>query len=215
MGQDTAGGAPTDVAAELDAFVARYVAAFPDLVDPFDPQWRSPCETGDPYESRTQRGLTPPCPTDGVKVVPWRPLRRAFADDFAGLERALEVPIHDDVKAYYGRYWSGGLEATAAEGHVSLILLWNPSDAQRLVENLIGHALAKRRARAPLTIFFACTEPDSDLFLSIDNATGAVVLEAPGAKPIRTVAPSLTVFLRGLVPAAPGTHPERRMLPTV
>jgi SecY interacting protein Syd len=204
MGQDTAGGAPTDVAAELDAFVARYVADFPSLVDPFDPQWRSPCETGEPYES-----------ADGVEVVPWRPLRRAFADDFAGLERALEVPIHADVKAYYGRYWSGGLEATADEGHVSLILLWNPSDAQRLVENLIGHALAKRRARAPLTVFFACTEPDSDLFLSIDNATGAVVLEAPGAKPIRTVAPSLTVFLRGLVPAAPGTHPERRMLPAV
>jgi SecY interacting protein Syd len=204
MGQDTAGGAPTDVAAELDVFVARYVADFPNLVDPFDPQWRSPCETGEPYESE-----------DGVEVIPWRPLRRAFADDFAGLERALEVPIHDDVKAYYGRYWSGGLEATADEGHVSLILLWNPADAQRLVENLIGHALAKRRARAPLTVFFACTEPNSDLFLSIDNATGAVVLEAPGAKPIRTVAPSLTVFLRGLVPAAPGMHPERRMLPAV
>jgi len=204
MGQDTADGATPDVAAALDAFVARYVAEFPDLFDPFDPQWRSPCESGEPYEA-----------ADGVEVVPWRPLRRAFADDFAGLERALEVPIHDDVKAYYGRYWSSGLEATAAEGHVSLILLWNPSDAQRLVENLIGHALAKRRARAPLTIFFACTEPESDLFLSIDNATGEVVLEAPGAKPIRTVAPSLTVFLRGLVPAVPGTHPERRMLPAI
>ena len=204
IGQDTAGAAPADVAAALDAFVARYVADFPDLVDPYDPQWRSPCETGVPYEA-----------ADGVEVIPWRPLRRAFADDFAGLERALEVPIHNDVKAYYGRYWSGGLEATAEEGHVSLILLWNPSDAQRLVENLIGHALAKRRARAALTVFFACTEPDSDLFLSIDNASGAVVLEAPGAKPIRTVAPSLTVFLRGLRPAAPGMHPERRVFPAV
>ena len=87
---------------------------------------------------------------------------------------------------------------------MSLILLWNPADAERLVENLIGHALAKRRARAPFTVFFACTEPESDLFLSVDNETGEVVLEAPGAKPMRTVAPSLTVFLRGLVPAAPG-----------
>lgn len=204
MGQNTGGNAPREVAGELDAFVARYVEDFPDLADPFDPQWRSPCEIGEPYES-----------ADGIELVPWRPLRRAFADDFAGLERALEVPIHDDVKAYYGRFWSGGLEATAQQGHVSLILLWNPSDAQRLVENLIGHALAKRRARAPLTIFFACTEADSDLFLSVDNATGEVVLEAPGAKPLRAVAPSLPVFLRGIVPAAPGTHPERRMLPTV
>jgi SecY interacting protein Syd len=83
------------------------------------------------------------------------------------------------------------------------------------VENLIGHALAKRRARAPFTVFFACTEPDSELFLSVDNATGEVMLEAPGAKPLRTVAPSLTVFLRGLVPAAPGLHPERRTLPAI
>ncbi len=193
----------TDVAGELDAFVERYLHRYPDLVDPFDPQWRSPCETGEPFAS-----------ADDLQCVPWRPLRRAFADDFAGLERALETTIHADIKAYYGRYWSGGLEATAQEGHVSLILLWNPSDAERLVENLIGHALAKRRARAPFTVFFACTEPESDLFLSVDNATGEVVLEAPGAKPLRTVAPSLTVFLRGLVPAAPGMHPERRALPT-
>ena len=191
----------THVAAQLDAFVERYLEVYPRLVDPFDSQWRSPSEIGEPFKSG-----------DGIELVAWRPLKRAFADDFAGLERALEVSIHDDIKAYYGGFWSGGLEATAEQGHVSLILLWNPADARRLAENLIGHALAKQRARAPLTVFFACTEPDSDLFLSIDNTTGEVVLEAPGAKPLRTVASSLTVFLRGLDPAAPGMHPERRML---
>lgn len=191
----------SDVATELEAFVGRYLDAYPRLVDPFDPQWRSPCETGDPFKA-----------ADGTDVIAWRPLRRTFADDFAGLENALDVPIHEDIKAFYGSFWSGGLEATAPEGHVSLILLWNPADAQRLVENLIGHALAKRKARAPLTIFFACTEPDSDLFLSLDNTSGEVVVEAPGAKSVRVVAPSLTVFLRGLVPAVPGMHPERRML---
>jgi SecY interacting protein Syd len=194
----------TDVATQLDAFVQRYLDAYPQLIDPFDPQWRSPCEAGEPFRS-----------ADGAEWVAWSPLRRAFADDFAGLERALEVPIHADIKAYYGTFWSGGLEATATDGHVSLILLWNPADARRLVENLIGHALAKRRARAPLTVFFACTEPESDLFLSVDNATGQVVLEAPGAKPLRTVAPSLTAFLRGLAPAAPGMHPERGKLGSI
>jgi SecY interacting protein Syd len=191
----------SEVAEALGEFVERYLEHYPTLVDPFDPEWRSPCEAGEPF-----RGV------GGDLQVAWRPLRRAFADDFAGLERALEQPIHPDIKAYYGAFWSGGLEATAADGHVSLILLWNPADAERLIENLIGHALAKRRARAPFTVFFACTEPESELFLSVDNATGAVVVEAPGSKPLRTVAPSLTIFLRGLVPAAPGTHPERRTL---
>jgi len=193
----------SDVAAALATFVDRYVESYPRLVDPFDPEWRSPCEIGEPFPLEGR---------NGELQIAWRPLRRAFADDFAGLERALEQPIHPDIKAYYGAFWSGGLEATAADGHVSLILLWNPADAERLIENLIGHSIAKRRARAPFTVFFACTEPESDLFLSVDNGSGAVVVEAPGAKPLRTVAPSLTVFLRGLVPAAPGMHPERRML---
>ncbi len=189
----------TDVAIALAAFVERYLARHPTLVSPYDRDWRSPCEFSDPVAS-----------ADGVELITWRPVARAFADDFAGLERALEMPVHPDIKAYYGAFWSGGLEATASEGHVSLILPWNPADIDRLVENLIGHALAKQRARAPFTVFFACTEPESELFLSVDNASGAVVLEAPGAKPLRTVAPSLTVFLRGLDPAGlamlpPGT----------
>jgi len=184
----------------LGDFVARYLEQYPTLVDPFDPDWRSPCE------------IAAPTRVEGVDVVPWRPLPRAHADDFAGLEHALELTVHPDVRAYYGSYWSGGLEATAVEGHVSLILLWNPADAERLIENLLGHALAKRRARAPFTVFFACTEPDSELFLSVDNDSGAVVLEKPGARPLRTVAPSLTAFLRGLVPAPPALHPERTFL---
>ncbi len=187
-----------DTQAALDGFIARYLERFPTLYDYYDPDWRSPCEVAEP----TLNG-------DGDRIVQWQPTRRAFADDFAGLERALEFPIHPDVKAYYGAYWSGGLEATATEGHVSLLFLWNTQDADRLVENLIGHSLAKRRAKAPFTVFFACTEPDSDLFLAVDNASGAIVLERPGYKPIRQVAASLSEFLQRLEPASPDLHPER------
>ncbi len=186
------------VGAALDAFVARYLERYPSLEDVFDPQWRSPCETGEPYAA------------DGEHRVPWRPLRRPEgADDFAGLERALELTVHPDVKAYYGRYWSGGLEAEAPDGHVSLLLLWNPEDAERLVENLIGHALAQRRSRNPFSIFFACTEADSELFLSVENESGRVLLEAPGRKPLRVVAESLAEFLATLTPAPPELHPQR------
>jgi SecY interacting protein Syd len=187
-----------NVNAALTSFLERYQAKYPRLTECFDASWRSPCEEGEPWLDE-----------HGVELIEWRPIARSQADDFAPLERALEMPIHPDIKLYYGSFWSGGLEATAADGHVSLILLWNPADAQRLTENLIGHALAKRRARAPFTVFFACTEPESDLFLSVDNSSGAVVLEAPGAKPIRTVAPSLADFLGSIEPAAPVPHSQR------
>jgi SecY interacting protein Syd len=187
------------VTAALDRFVNRYLQRFARLEQPFDPEWRSPCEIGDPFPA-----------TGGEQRIAWQPVQRpAGTDDFVGLERALEVPIHPDIKAYYGRYWSGGLEATTADGHVSLLLLWNEQDAERLIENLIGHALAKRRARSPFSVFIACTEPDSDLFLSIENDSGRVVLEVPGAKPKRVVAPSLAEFLDTLTPAPPELHPER------
>ncbi len=193
---------PTQIA--LTRFVDAYVARFPQLYDPFDESWRSPCELEAPVMA-----------SSGERIVRWQPTRRQVADDFAGVERALEITVHADVRSYYGSYWSGGLEATASEGHVSLLLLWNTEDADRLQENLIGHAIAKQRARAPFTVFFACTEPDSDLFLAVDNATGRVVLEKPGHKPIREVAPSLAAFLDRLTPAPPDLHPARGMLSTL
>lgn len=191
----------SDVAQVLKGFVARYTAEFPDLYEIHDPQWRSPCEVGEPHAW-----------PDGTQVVRWRPVARRYAEDFAGLENALETAIHPDIKAYYGAFWSGGLEARASEGHVSLILLWNPADADRLVENLIGHAMAKQRARAPFSVFFACTEANSELFLSVDNDSGRVLLERPGRKPLRTVAESLAAFLSELEPASPFLHPERAAL---
>lgn len=195
-----------DVRHALGEFVSHYLKAYPVLEEPFDPEWRSPCEVGEPYMDDS-----------GIQRIRWEPLARRSelaSADFAPLERALECPIHQDVKDYYGAFWSGGLEAEAPDGHVSLILLWNEADLSRLIENLIGHALAKQRAKSPFTVFFACTEEDSELFLSIDNQSGAVLLERPGYKPLREVAPSLPRFLEELVPAPPELHPERRLLHT-
>ena len=79
--------------------------------------------------------------------------------------------------------------------------MWNPQDVDRLVENLIGHALAQRRSKSPLSLFFSCTEPESELFLTVRNDTGEIQLEKPGYQPIRPVAESLAQFLDLLVPA--------------
>ncbi len=192
---------PPSTAHELARLVAAISSAWPDIADPFDPEWRSACETAEPR-------LAP----SGELEVPWQPLARTDAERFelfAPLERALEVTIHDDIKTYYGSYYAGGLETDGAEGPVSLLQLWNDSDAERLIENLLGHALAKQRAKAPYSVFFACTEINSELFLAIENHTGHVLLERPGYKPERTVAGSLAEFLSELTPAPPERHPER------
>ncbi|MEM8767424.1 MAG: SecY-interacting protein Syd [Pseudomonadota bacterium] len=186
-----------DVAKALNDFMAHTTKSYPELHAPYDPEWRSPCEIGEPTDG------------DDGPVIAWRPLPRhpdTNAGDFAPLERAVETEIHPDIKAYYGAFWAAGLEAEAIDGHVSLLFLWNGEDIERLNENLIGHAFAKQQARAPLTVFFACTEPDSELFLAVDNASGAVVLEKPGYKPIRQVADNLAGFIETLVPRPPILH---------
>jgi len=195
------------VASELARLIADINTAYPRLCDPFDPEWRSPCETGQPRPSSGAHRDSP-----SSQEVPWRPLARPAntADDlFKPLERALERNIHEDTKTYYASYYSGGLEADSPDGPVSLIQLWNDEDTERLIENLLGHYLAQTRAKAPFSVFFALTDVDSEMFLTVDNNTGHVLLERPGYRPVRTVASSLAEFLATLTPAPPERHPER------
>jgi SecY interacting protein Syd len=68
-----------------------------------------------------------------------------------------------------------------------------------LCENILGHALAKRHAKIPLTVFIACTD-EGEFMLSVDNETGEVVLENPGEAPVRVIEASLPKFLQRLQP---------------
>lgn len=138
-----------------------------------------------------------PCVNDNGQ---WRPIPQSTPVDFRSLSNALETEIHPDICSFYDSFWSGNLETSSQEGLVNLIQLWDQDDFDRLVENLIGHALMKRKHKRPLTIFFATTEPDSELFLSVDNETGEVLLEEPEKSPVRIVDNDLNTFLNRLTP---------------
>lgn len=173
-------------ASALRDFVDRHTKAHPQRWEAFDPEWRSPCETDDPVK------------LDNDLWVPWSPVRRQHARDFDGLANAIEAEVHPSICDYYSQYWSGNLEATSEEGELSLILLWNPDDVDRLVENLIGHVLVRIRSRRALTLFFGCTDPATDLILSVRNDDGVVLAEDARGKVIREVAGSLSEFLARL-----------------
>ena len=173
------------VVAALDALVERVVAAGP-LYTEHDPDWPSPCELGEP---------------DAEGRVRWEPVRRTAFDLLEPLAATLEVELHPSICSYYGRWFHDGLATEADEGPVDLLGIWNPEHQDRLLQNLLGHALQQRRTRQPLTLFFALTEPDSEFILSVLNDTGEVVLERPGKPDRRTVAADLASFLGRLRPA--------------
>ena len=60
--------------------------------------------------------------------------------------------------------------------------------------------MAKQKSREAFTVFIANTDPDTEIFLSIDNSSGAVLLEEPGKPPLRQVETDIHTFLRRLKP---------------
>ncbi len=175
------------VEAALDALVDGFLVATRarfgrDPRQAHDPAWPSPCVRGAPDE-------------DGH--ITWRPVRREAPADFGGLADALETTIHPDFLAYFGRYWSDPITATGLCGHVELLQLWNPADEERLIANQLGHVLQARRAKRPLSLFFACGD-DPDQLYSLDNVSGEVLREDLPKRSARVIAPSLANFLAGL-----------------
>jgi SecY interacting protein Syd len=152
---------------------------------PYDARWDSECYAN---------------PAADGEPTPWRPVRQIDTSDlFDRIGQALEQRIHPDIVTFYSRYWSDPLPARHLSNKLSLLQLWNLEDGERLRSNLLGHALMKSRKKQPLTLFFACTEPE-DMFISLNNSDGTVWLEAPGKKPLRQIANSLAAFLDALEP---------------
>ena len=187
------------VVAATSRLFERYLSRNPAPTTDYDPDWPSPCEQGRWFDAGNDQ--TPEPRIRWQPVPRWEEAGSGWPQDFDGLENALETTVHPDFKALFS-HWSATLELTGPRGHVSLLQVWNRADVERYIENLIGHVLIQRRARAPLTLFFACTEPDSELILSLENKTGAVVLEEPGREPVETLSGGLAEFLDQLEPAA-------------
>lgn len=173
----------------IDA-VYEHTGALPSIEH--DAEWPSPCivDSG------------PDANANGRGRVHWRPCPRDSPADFSGVERALEEPLHADIRSFYGSFYSDPLPMRAADGPLTLLQVWSDRDFDRLLENVIGHATHQRRVQAPPTVFIATTDED-DLNLCVCNASGKVVLERPGVAPLREIAPSLEVFLDGLEPVLP------------
>lgn len=185
---------PADLTAAIHIRVASLAADYLDLVGQrsgqlpvadYDPEWPSPCVVGQPR--------------DGQCV--WQPSPMTPTPDFGRLEAALEVSIHPAVKAVYTAHWSAPLPLRYHDNEFELLQLWNDQDLDNLFGNFIGHALEKKRIRQELTLFFALV--DDNQLLSIDNATGAVMLEVLGQPRPQEVAESLLEFLHDCVACDP------------
>lgn len=132
----------------------------------------------------------------------WHPIKLEETLTFNNVEAALEVTIHHDIKQYFTTMYSDSLDASCAEGDLSLLFAWSAEDFARLQENIIGHILMKTKLKQKLTIFFATTDDDNHI-ISLDNDTGEIWVEKVGCEPHKKIADTLVEFISQLAPRIP------------
>lgn len=158
-------------------------AASPQLMmTEFEPQLTSPCYIGNASEG---------------ELCAWQPVPMEKEYTFANIENALHITLNEQFCKYFTTYWSFNLPVKAEQGNCELLQVCSEADFERLQQNLIGHLLMKQRLKQPPTLFFGLTDED-DFILSVDNASGEVVLEQVGKLPSRCLAPDLATFIDGL-----------------
>ncbi|QBF84048.1 SecY-interacting protein [Shewanella maritima] len=146
-------------------------------------------------------GEASPCVADDDAdlddAVFWQPHKRQTPADFDNVAKALELELHVDINAFYGRYYSAPLNFTSPWGEGELLQAWNQQDFEYLQQNMIGHLMMKQKLKHQPTWFIGVLG-EGDQMLTVDNSDGSVWIEIPGDKPKQQLASSIAEFIEQL-----------------
>lgn len=118
---------------------------------------------------------------------------------FDGVENALELTLHSDIKAFYSALFAGDMNLKFDQQAITLLQVWNQDDIERLQENIIGHLLMQKKLKQTPTVFIGTTEEEHRV-ISVCNLSGEVLLETLGKKQRQVLAGDLVSFLHRVEP---------------
>lgn len=140
-----------------------------------------------------------PCCDSETNSLHWHPVFRESAVNLENLESALDCSFHPTIHAYFGSAFSGSMTFLFKGLKLTLVQPWNDEDFIHLQENLVAHILMLKKLKLPIT-FFLATVSNEQRIVSLDNETGAVILEQLGQKKRWVLANDLSSFLQRLSP---------------
>jgi len=175
------------VAVALSDFSSRFLQAW--------------CDAGQGFpRSEDLVGLESPCvETDSGYEVTWKPVAREPMGDLSGVEKGIELRLHEDITVFYGAQFSGDMAARFRELEFDLLQVFSADDGLRLQENILGHLVMQRRLKLKPTVFIGVMKAE-DQVVSICNLTGQVILETLGKDRRDVLAADVETFLQQLEP---------------
>ncbi|RUO80550.1 SecY-interacting protein [Idiomarina tyrosinivorans] len=127
--------------------------------------------------------------------IAWQPVRQSSPLNFADLEQALGLVFHADIKRWFQHWYAADLQCTFQQHPLSLLQVQCAEDGERLLANIAGHVLMKRRLKQSETVFIGLSDEHDDLLISVDNQTAEVGLEWIGKPQHEILAQNLVEFI--------------------
>ncbi|MFC0179408.1 SecY-interacting protein [Thorsellia kenyensis] len=123
--------------------------------------------------------LMSPCIQTNIdnEKTTWLPKIHEQLIPLAGVEKGMEMLIHQDIHTFYGIQFSADIAVLYKDIAINLIQVWNEEDHIRLQENIICHLVAQRKAKRMPSVFIGSID-DEDKIIACCNMTGRVFLES-------------------------------------
>jgi SecY interacting protein Syd len=141
-----------------------------------------------------------PCAISSTSTeVYWQPVATTPVNDLQRVEQLVGITIRPEIQALFGMQYAGDMWTTFQAITLCLIQAWNQDDFYRLEQNQIAHLQMLKKLKRQPSLFIATTQDDSRI-ITVNNVTGAVMLDDLITGEYQVLSEHLTQFLTQLNP---------------